>query len=48
MIYCILIDIKSTRDLTIYKEYIVRFTAEDREQIEKLLRRGGAHARSLF
>ena len=31
-----------------YKRYIVRLTDEERERIEKLVRRGRAHARSLL
>ncbi len=31
-----------------YKKYVVRLTEEEREQIEKLVRRGRAHARSLL
>ena len=30
------------------KKYVVRLTAQEREQIEKLLRRGRAHARKLL
>jgi len=30
------------------KKYVVRLTAEERQQIEKLLRRGRAHARKLL
>src|SRR5215210_2489983 len=30
------------------KKYLVRLTAEERQQIEKLLRRGRAHARKLL
>ncbi len=31
-----------------YKKYVVRLVEEEREQIEKLVRRGRAHARSLL
>ena len=31
-----------------YKKYVVRLIKEEREQIEKLVRRGRAHARSLL
>ena len=31
-----------------YKKYVVRLIEEEREQIEKLVRRGRAHARSLL
>ena len=31
-----------------YKRYVVRLTDEKRQRVEKLLRRGGAHARSLL
>jgi hypothetical protein len=31
-----------------YKKYVVRLTDEERQQIEKLVRRGRAHARSLL
>jgi transposase len=31
-----------------YKKYVVRLTEEERQQIEKLVRRGRAHARSLL
>lgn len=31
-----------------YKRYVVRLTDEERQRVEKLVRRGGAHARSLL
>jgi transposase len=31
-----------------YKKYVVRLTEEERQQIEKLVRRGRTHARSLL
>lgn len=31
-----------------HKRYVVRLTDEERRRVEKLVRRGGAHARSLL